>query len=152
MLTDACASCVPYCGGYAHWGMLKAARWFVDNELQRVREICDAHPGYGLLLCGHSLGAGTAVLLAHLIREGDEAAKELMQGIKLQVTGPAIARIAARAYAWYSCPLTDAWTRRKGKSRGQGETQVPHPWCCPHPGALLCCCRRRPWALPPPPC
>lgn len=26
MLTDACASCEPYCGGYAHLGMLKAAR------------------------------------------------------------------------------------------------------------------------------
>jgi hypothetical protein len=23
MLTDACASCTPYLGGYAHWGMLQ---------------------------------------------------------------------------------------------------------------------------------
>lgn len=30
----------------------------MDNELQRVRELLDANPGYGLLLAGHSLGAG----------------------------------------------------------------------------------------------
>lgn len=34
------------------------ARWFVKNKLHPLRELCDAHPGYGLLLVGHSLGAG----------------------------------------------------------------------------------------------
>jgi hypothetical protein len=58
MLTDACAACVPYCGGYAHWGMLEAAKWMVANELERVVGICREHPGYKLLLVGHSLGAG----------------------------------------------------------------------------------------------
>lgn len=58
MLTDACAACVPYCGGYAHWGMLEAAKWMVANELERVMGICREHPGYKLLLVGHSLGAG----------------------------------------------------------------------------------------------
>lgn len=58
MLTDACASCTPYCGGYAHWGMLKSAEWFVKNELENVARICAEHPGYKLLLVGHSLGAG----------------------------------------------------------------------------------------------
>ena len=58
MLTDACASCTKYGDGYAHWGMLKATEWFVDNELQAVRDICAANPGYELLLVGHSLGAG----------------------------------------------------------------------------------------------
>jgi hypothetical protein len=58
MLIDACASCTQYGDGYAHWGMLKATQWFVDNELKAVRDICAANPGYGLLLVGHSLGAG----------------------------------------------------------------------------------------------
>ena len=58
MLTDACASCVPYAGGYAHWGMLKAATWMVDNKLEEVRKALDQYPGYSLLLVGHSLGAG----------------------------------------------------------------------------------------------
>lgn len=48
--------------------MLEAAEWFVTNELANVREVCDRHPGYGLVLVGHSLGAGTACLLAHWIR------------------------------------------------------------------------------------
>jgi sn1-specific diacylglycerol lipase len=58
MLTDACAACVPYCGGYAHWGMLEAAKWMVEHELERVVAICREQPGYKLLLVGHSLGAG----------------------------------------------------------------------------------------------
>lgn len=36
---------------------------------------------------GHSLGAGTAVLLGHLIRQGDPEAMELMKGIKLHAVG-----------------------------------------------------------------
>jgi hypothetical protein len=60
-------------GGYAHWGMLEAAQWFAENELKAVREVCDKHPGYGLLLVGHSLGAGTACLLAHWIKNVPEA-------------------------------------------------------------------------------
>lgn len=58
MLTDACASCAPYSSGYAHWGMLQAATWFVENELSKVTKIVKEHPGYELLLVGHSLGAG----------------------------------------------------------------------------------------------
>lgn len=34
------------------------ARWFVKHKLGMLRELCDEHPGYGLLLVGHSLGAG----------------------------------------------------------------------------------------------
>jgi hypothetical protein len=37
---------------------LQAAQWFAANELQRVRGFLDQHPGYDLLLVGHSLGAG----------------------------------------------------------------------------------------------
>lgn len=61
MLTDACASCTPYAGGYAHWGMLEAATWFAEHELKNVKGFLDKHPGYELLLVGHSLGAGALV-------------------------------------------------------------------------------------------
>ncbi|KAI7845000.1 hypothetical protein COHA_001366 [Chlorella ohadii] len=93
MLTDACATCTPYMDGYAHLGMLKAAsamllaRWFVKHKLAMLRDLCDEHAGYGLLLVGHSLGAGTAVLVAHLIRKGDPEAVELMKGVKLHAVG-----------------------------------------------------------------
>jgi alpha-beta hydrolase superfamily lysophospholipase len=60
--------------GYAHWGMLSAAEWFATNELKSVRAILDEHPGYRLVLTGHSLGAGTACLLAHWIKNKPEAA------------------------------------------------------------------------------
>jgi len=53
--------------------MLQAAEWFAENELQNVRDICDKHKGYGLLLVGHSLGAGTACLVAHWIKNKPEA-------------------------------------------------------------------------------
>jgi hypothetical protein len=32
MLTDACASCEPYDGGYAHWGMLQVRRWTAQPQ------------------------------------------------------------------------------------------------------------------------
>jgi hypothetical protein len=59
MLTDACASCEPYCGGYAHWGMHEAAQWFVQHELSKVVAWAKERD-YELLLVGHSLGAGEA--------------------------------------------------------------------------------------------
>lgn len=34
------------------------ARWFVKHKLAMLRDLCDEHAGYGLLLVGHSLGAG----------------------------------------------------------------------------------------------
>lgn len=34
------------------------ARWFIKHTLPQLRELCDANPGYGVLLVGHSLGAG----------------------------------------------------------------------------------------------
>lgn len=88
MLTDAAAACTPYLDGYAHWGMLCAARWFAENELQKVREVIDAHPGYKLLLVGHSLGAGTACLLAHWIHNVTEA-KAIMEGVDVRAVGVA---------------------------------------------------------------
>ncbi|KAI8467262.1 MAG: Alpha/Beta hydrolase protein [Monoraphidium minutum] len=88
MLTDACASCTPYLDGYAHWGMLEATKWFAENELKNVRALLDEHPGYRLLLVGHSLGAGVATLLAHWIKNNEDAAA-LMKGIDFEAVGVA---------------------------------------------------------------
>ncbi|KAF8068165.1 unsaturated glucuronyl hydrolase [Scenedesmus sp. PABB004] len=98
MLTDACASCTPYAGGYAHWGMLQAAQWFVDNELPQVRGFLDKHPGYDLLLVGHSLGAGTAAMLAHLL-VNDAAASKVMAGVKVTAVGVATPAVLTRELA-----------------------------------------------------
>jgi hypothetical protein len=65
MLTDACASCEPYCGGWAHWGMHEAASWFVEHELSKVVDIVKQQgAGWQLLLVGHSLGAGAVLCVA----------------------------------------------------------------------------------------
>uniref|UniRef100_A0A383WJQ1 Fungal lipase-type domain-containing protein n=1 Tax=Tetradesmus obliquus TaxID=3088 RepID=A0A383WJQ1_TETOB len=98
MLTDACASCEPYMDGYAHWGMLQAAQWFAENELARVRGFLNQHPGYELLLVGHSLGAGTAAMLAHLIKHDPEAGK-VMAGVKFSAVGVATPAVLTEALA-----------------------------------------------------
>jgi pimeloyl-ACP methyl ester carboxylesterase len=46
--------------------MLQAAEWFADQELLNVRRHLDDHPGYSLLLVGHSLGAGAPLRCAAL--------------------------------------------------------------------------------------
>ncbi|GAQ82526.1 hypothetical protein KFL_001140140 [Klebsormidium nitens] len=53
--------------GYAHHGMLEAAKWLAENESKNLRALLTRHQGYDLVLCGHSLGAGTAALLAMLL-------------------------------------------------------------------------------------
>lgn len=67
VLTDCCAVAAALDGrpgGLAHAGMQRAADWFVTNEAQRLRALLVANPGYELRLCGHSLGGGSAALLA----------------------------------------------------------------------------------------
>eukprot|EP00775_Hariotina_reticulata_P006650 gene6650-6875_t len=86
MLTDACAACSPYCGGAAHWGMLSAAQWFVENEVAQVKELLDQRPGYELLLVGHSLGAGTAAMLAHMLKN-DAKAADIIGDVRFKAVG-----------------------------------------------------------------
>ncbi|KAF7731204.1 hypothetical protein EC973_000619 [Apophysomyces ossiformis] len=56
----------------AHGGMLEAAQLLAKQRgkvFQAVREGLDNHPSYGLVLCGHSLGAGVVSLLSVLWSE-----------------------------------------------------------------------------------
>mmetsp|Transcript_14504 Transcript_14504/g.46114 ORF Transcript_14504/g.46114 Transcript_14504/m.46114 type:complete len:322 (-) Transcript_14504:47-1012(-) len=55
--------------GYAHSGMLAAARWINRHCLDALAEAMDECPGYSLKVVGHSLGGGTAVLLTMMLRE-----------------------------------------------------------------------------------
>lgn len=57
-------------GCMAHKGMVQAAK-FVLRRLEETRALTEAlaaRSGYGLVITGHSLGAGTAVVLAALMR------------------------------------------------------------------------------------
>ncbi|CAL9110618.1 unnamed protein product [Musa textilis] len=67
----------PFDGGYVHLGLLKAAAWLLNREADTLSHLLrDCGPEYGLVLVGHSLGAGVAALMAmvmvnHLDRFGE---------------------------------------------------------------------------------
>ncbi|CAL9181378.1 unnamed protein product [Musa hybrid cultivar] len=67
----------PFDGGYVHLGLLKAAAWLLNREADTLCHLLrDCGPEYGLVLVGHSLGAGVAALMAmvvvnHLDRFGE---------------------------------------------------------------------------------
>ncbi|GKU88151.1 hypothetical protein SLEP1_g2451 [Rubroshorea leprosula] len=50
-------------GGYVHNGLLKAAGWVFDAEVELLRELLERYPSYTLTFAGHSLGAGVVALL-----------------------------------------------------------------------------------------
>lgn len=59
----------------AHGGMLEAAQLLAEQKgkvYQAVLQGLEAYPSYGLVLCGHSLGAGVASLLSVLWSEERE--------------------------------------------------------------------------------
>lgn len=56
----------------AHGGMLEAAQLLATQKgkvFEAIKKGLEAHPSYGLVLCGHSLGAGVASLLGVLWSE-----------------------------------------------------------------------------------
>jgi hypothetical protein len=53
--------------GYVHSGMLKCADKISKSPVKSaVIEALKRHPGFSLVLCGHSLGGGVAALLTLL--------------------------------------------------------------------------------------
>lgn len=58
-------------GFYVHMGMLASARHLRDTiaRLQLIEKARAKRPGYPLVVCGHSLGAGVASVLAFLLRK-----------------------------------------------------------------------------------
>eukprot|EP00762_Andalucia_godoyi_P002735 ANDGO_04419.mRNA.1 hypothetical protein AMSG_08996 len=66
-LTDLAATVDPFAGGSAHRGMVRAAQWFNGNLKQELLDLC-TEKKRKLIVVGHSLGAGTAVLVTMLFR------------------------------------------------------------------------------------
>ncbi|XP_041995516.1 uncharacterized protein LOC121745611 isoform X1 [Salvia splendens] len=58
--------------GYAHGGMVAAARWIAKLSTPCLLTSLAKHPDYKLKIIGHSLGGGTAALLTYILRETHE--------------------------------------------------------------------------------
>ncbi|KAF3958048.1 hypothetical protein CMV_017004 [Castanea mollissima] len=58
--------------GYAHCGMVAAARWIAKLATPCLIKALGEYPGYKIQIVGHSLGGGTAALLTYILREQKE--------------------------------------------------------------------------------
>jgi len=75
-LTDATAHTAEVCGGMTHEGMLRAARAVLERALPVIREALREQSDYDLVCTGHSMGAGTAMLVTLLLRKGEMATED----------------------------------------------------------------------------
>ncbi|KAI4338308.1 hypothetical protein L6164_016649 [Bauhinia variegata] len=58
--------------GYAHCGMVAAARWIAKLSTPTLLKALGEYPDFKLKIVGHSLGGGTAALLTYILREQKE--------------------------------------------------------------------------------
>ncbi|KAF1882192.1 hypothetical protein Lal_00038836 [Lupinus albus] len=58
--------------GYAHCGMVAAARWIAKLSTPTLLKAITECPDYKVKIVGHSLGGGTAALLTYILREQKE--------------------------------------------------------------------------------
>jgi hypothetical protein len=72
-LTDLVGSYEPFKGGYAHKGILEAARHKFTEVKEHLLAAFKTNPDYECVLVGHSLGAGVASLLALIINDGTQS-------------------------------------------------------------------------------
>ncbi|KAK6911846.1 Fungal lipase-like domain [Dillenia turbinata] len=61
--------------GYAHCGMVAAARWIAKLATPCLVKALGQYPDYQLKIVGHSLGGGTAALLTYILREQKELSR-----------------------------------------------------------------------------
>ncbi|GAU32998.1 hypothetical protein TSUD_358650 [Trifolium subterraneum] len=58
--------------GYAHCGMVAAARWIAKLATPCLLDALSKYPDYEVKIVGHSLGGGTAAILTYVLREQKE--------------------------------------------------------------------------------
>ena len=62
----------PYLNGFAHKGILSGAKKVLNEAHECLVNVLGDHPGYGLVMTGHSLGAGVAELVTMEILQGEQ--------------------------------------------------------------------------------
>ncbi|KAJ3703830.1 hypothetical protein LUZ61_007535 [Rhynchospora tenuis] len=65
---------VNFVKGYAHCGMVAAARWIAKYAVPCLTKAKNQFPDYEIKVMGHSMGAGVAAILTHILRERKEFA------------------------------------------------------------------------------
>ena len=70
ILADLVAEESEFLDGFSHKGMLDSAREILNQSIKVLQKAFEDHPDYRLVITGHSLGAGTAVLIAMSILTG----------------------------------------------------------------------------------
>ncbi|XP_062214065.1 uncharacterized protein LOC133915071 [Phragmites australis] len=58
--------------GYAHCGMLAAARWIAKLAIPHLHSKVQEFPDYQIKVIGHSMGAGIGTILTYILRERHE--------------------------------------------------------------------------------
>ena len=69
VLRDIKCDAKPFLNGFAHRGILNGAEKVMTEIKGELNEAMKQHPGYKLVITGHSLGAGTAILITMGILE-----------------------------------------------------------------------------------
>jgi len=76
ILTDMAVRTVPFLDGQAHEGFVKCTMHLMDELQEVLQEQLRLHPGYKLVLCGHSMGGAVAALAAALLRQKEPLAAD----------------------------------------------------------------------------
>eukprot|EP00850_Spirogloea_muscicola_P013962 SM000097S24815 [mRNA] locus=s97:436383:439959:+ [translate_table: standard] len=111
VLTDLTPHCEHFQGGYAHSGMLGAAKWLLREEVSGVRQLLAKNKGWGLVITGHSLGAGTAALLTMMLRPPQSSKEGSIRSQISRHLGVPLTSISCWAFACPPCvdqPLASA--------------------------------------------
>ncbi|KAL6638429.1 hypothetical protein ACP70R_023924 [Stipagrostis hirtigluma subsp. patula] len=58
--------------GYAHCGMVVAARWIAKQAIPCLTKAVEEFPDYEIKTIGHSMGAGIATILTYILRENEK--------------------------------------------------------------------------------
>ena len=66
VITDLVCESVSFLGGFAHDGIKRGAERLFEETIGIVCTLLDKYPTYSLVVTGHSLGAGTSILLTML--------------------------------------------------------------------------------------